>query len=114
MSTTNETAQYIPDKLRHPDRFAARRMFGEFGLYADGKMVALICDDRLYIKIAPASADLEPVCEKGEPYPRAKPHYLIDEGQLTTLPNLPAILLALAEAMPEKKPKSSPGRSRRN
>jgi TfoX/Sxy family transcriptional regulator of competence genes len=74
-------------------------MFGEFGLYADGKMVAVICDDRLYVKIAPASAKLESQCEKGEPYPRAKPHYLIDEGQLSTVPNLPAILFGLAEAM---------------
>lgn len=78
-------------------------MFGEFGLYADGKMVALICDDRFYVKIAAASAALEEQCEKGEPYPRAKPHYLIDEGQLSTIPSLPAILFGLAEAMPEKK-----------
>ena len=112
MATTNETAQFILGKLRHPDRFTARRMFGEFGLYADGKMVALICDDRLYIKIAAASAELEHLCEKGEPYPRAKPHYLIDEGQLSTFPNLPAILLALAETLPEKKTKTKPSKSR--
>lgn len=103
MATSKETAQFILSKLRHRERISAKRMFGEFGLYADGKMVAVICDDRLYVKIAPASAELENQCEKGEPYPRAKPHYLIDEGQLATIPNLPAILFALAEAMPEKK-----------
>src|SRR5688572_8875107 len=102
MATSNETAQFILSKLRHSERFTAKRMFGEYGLYADGKMVAVICDDRLYVKLAPPSAELEHQCEKGEPYPRAKPHYLIDEGQLSTLPNLPAILFALAEAMPEK------------
>ena len=96
MPTSKETAELILRKLRHPDRISAKRMFGEFGLYADGKMVAVICDDRLYVKIAPASQELEDQCEKGEPYPRAKPHYLVDEGQISTIPNLPAILFALA------------------
>lgn len=27
----------------------AREMFGEFGLFAEGKMVALICDYQLYV-----------------------------------------------------------------
>ncbi len=78
-------------------------MFGEFGFYADGKMVAVICDDRFYVKIARASKELDEQCEKGEPYPRAKPHYLIDEGQLSTITNLPAILINLAETLPAKK-----------
>jgi TfoX/Sxy family transcriptional regulator of competence genes len=99
MATSKETVEFILSKLRHPDRISAKKMFGEYGLYADGKMVAVICDDRLYVKIAPASEELEKQCEKGEPYPRAKPHYLIDEGQLSTIPNLAAILFGLAEAM---------------
>jgi TfoX/Sxy family transcriptional regulator of competence genes len=103
MATSKDTADFILNKLRHPDRFSARPMFGEFGFYADGKMVAVICDDRFYVKIAPASADLEDQCEKGEPYPRAKPHYLIDEGQLSTITSLPAILINLAETLPSKK-----------
>ena len=105
MATSKETAEFILGKLRHPDRILVKRMFGEFGLYADGKMVAVICDDRFYVKVAPASAELEDQCEKGEPYPRAKPHYLTDEGQLSTLPNLPAILFGLAEAVPVNKRK---------
>lgn len=103
MATANETVEFILGKLRHPDRFLARRMFGEFGLYADGKMVAVVCNDRLYVKVAPASAELEAMCEKGEPYPRAKLHYLVEESHLSTIPNLPAILLGMAEATPEKK-----------
>lgn len=50
---------------------------------------------------------LEDQCEKGEPYPRAKPHYLVDETQLSTIQNLPAILFALADATPAKTPKGT-------
>ena len=95
MATQKETVQFILEKLRDPKRFSARAMFGEYALYADGKVVALICDDRLYVKILPASAELEDLCEKGRPYPGAKPHYLVEEGQLSTLPNLAGILFSI-------------------
>jgi DNA transformation protein and related proteins len=103
MPTQKDTIEFILGKLRDRSRFSARAMFGEYALYADGKVVALVCDDLLYVKILPASKGLERLCEKGEPYPGAKPHYLVEEGQLSTIDSLPAILCALAEAIPEKK-----------
>lgn len=116
MATRPETANFILGKLRDAKRFTTRAMFGEYALYADGTVVALICDDRLYVKILPASNELETQCEKGEPYPGAKPHYLVDEGQLSTLPNLPAILVAIALARSRGKsaPRArKPSRSRK-
>src|SRR5687768_3675499 len=100
MATQKETIDFILAKLRDPKRFAARPMFGEYALYADGKVVALVCDDLLYVKILPAGRDLEPLCEKGNPYPGAKPHYIVDEGQLSTIDRLPAILTAIATSIP--------------
>lgn len=105
MSTSSTTVRTILAQLGHGARFQARPMFGEFGLYADGKFVAAICDEQLYVKILPASAPLESVCEKDSPYPGAKPHYLVDETLLLTRPDLADILLALAAALPAKKPK---------
>jgi TfoX/Sxy family transcriptional regulator of competence genes len=80
-------------------------MFGEYALYADGKVVALVCDDQLYVKILPASEALESVCEKGEPYPGAKPHYVVEEDQLSKLNDLPGILFDIADSLPAKKKK---------
>ena len=79
-------------------------MFGEFALYADGKVVALICDNQLYVKISPATARLGPVCDQDTPYPGAKPHYLVEEAQLNRLEALPQILLDLAKTLPAKRP----------
>ncbi len=103
MATQKETIEFILAKLRDARRFSARAMFGEYALYADGKVVALVCDNRLFVKIVPASGDLESLCEKGQPYPGARPHYLVEEGQLATLPNLPGILFSIAESLPVKK-----------
>jgi TfoX/Sxy family transcriptional regulator of competence genes len=105
MATQKETVEFILSKLRDRRRFSTRAMFGEYALYADGKVVALVCDDRLYVKILPASLALEPLCEKGEPFPGAKPHYIVDEGQIATLNELPAILFTIARSLPTKRAK---------
>ncbi len=107
MSTQKDTIEFILEKLRHPKRFAARAMFGEYALYADKRVVALVCDDQLFVKILPASAELEDVCEKGEPYPGARPHYIVEEEQLSKLEQLPAILFAIADSLPAKKKKKA-------
>jgi TfoX/Sxy family transcriptional regulator of competence genes len=103
MATSKQTIEFILEKLRGRGDFVARAMFGEYALYADGKVVGLICDNLFYVKIVTASNELEKVCEKGAPYPGAKPHYIVDEGQLVTIENLPSILNTIAVAAPEKK-----------
>ena len=107
MGTTRDTITYILEKLGHSTHFTTRPMFGEYTLYADQKVVALVCDDLLYVKICPASAALETECEKDAPYPGARPHYVVDDEQLDTIHNLPGILLAIAASLPAKKTKRS-------
>ena len=106
MATSKATVDFILARLAHFAPFSARPMFGEYALYADGKVVALICDNQLYVKILPASSPLQNLCDKDTPYPGAKPHYLVDEAQLTTIPNLAKILCAIAEALPARKKKN--------
>jgi TfoX/Sxy family transcriptional regulator of competence genes len=105
MATQKETIEFIIEKLGGYERFSSRAMFGEYALYADGKTVALVCDNLLYVKILPASIDLENLCEKDTPYEGAKPHYVIEEEQFSTMDNLPDILFAIAKSLPAKKPK---------
>lgn len=104
MATQKDTMEFILEKLRSP-RFAARSMFGEYALYADGKVVALVCDDQLFVKIQPESRELEDVCTKDTPYPGAKPHYLVEEEQLSQLPQLASILFDIAATRSKPKPK---------
>ena len=103
MPTQKSAIEFIVAKLGHAGEFSARAMFGEYALYAQGKVVALVCDDQLYVKIVPASAALAELCDKDAPYPGAKPHYLVEEAQLSTLPGLAGILLKIAESLPPKR-----------
>lgn len=77
MATKPEYAAYVCDQLRGAGEVAARKMFGEYGLYCDGKVIGLICDNQLFIKRTEAGAALMPGCPEGEPYKGAKPCLLI-------------------------------------
>lgn len=103
MATQRATVDFILKKLGDPTTFTVRAMFGEYALYASGKVVALICDDLLYVKIVPQSAELADACEQGPPYPGAKPHYIVAEDQLSDLNRLGEILREVARALPAKK-----------
>ena len=105
MSTQKETVGFILEKLGEPKKFSTRAMFGEYALYAEGKVVALICNDQLYVKILPQSAELESICDKDEAYPGSKKFYVVEEGMLSTLRHLPEILLDIAKSLPVPKKK---------
>lgn len=105
MATSKDTVEFILEKLRSPKRFSTRSMFGEYALYADGKVVGFICDDTLFVKILPASEELEALCEQGPAYPGSKLYYVVEEEDLTKIEQLPNILLAIAKSLPAKKAK---------
>lgn len=105
MSTQKETVEFILEKLGEPKRFAVRAMFGEYALYADQKVVGLVCNNQLYVKILPASAELEGVCDKDEAYPGSKQFYVVEESQLSQLSHLPDILFDIAKSLPVPKKK---------
>lgn len=110
MATQKETVEFILDKLGDK-RFTVRAMFGEYALYANGKVVGLICDDLLYVKILPPSAELENHCEKGNPYPGARLHYIVEEGMLDNS-DMASLLLDISASLPAKKKAAKKRRSR--
>lgn len=109
MGTSKSTAAFILEQLGRPERFAVKPMFGEFALYADGKAVAFICDDQLFVKIMPDSAMLEGRCEKAPAYPGSKDYYLVPEDLITGERQLPGIFLRMAEILPYPKGRKKKG-----
>ena len=51
MATKQSTIDYLLDQLSSVKNVRARKMFGEYALYCQEKVVALVCDDELYVKI---------------------------------------------------------------
>ncbi|WP_139826410.1 TfoX/Sxy family protein, partial [Derxia lacustris] len=49
MASQPSTVDFLLDTARLPG-LVAKRMFGEYALYLDGKVVGFICDDELFVK----------------------------------------------------------------
>jgi len=54
-------------------------MFGEYGIYADGKLFALICDNKLFVKPTEAGRAFISDVVEAPPYPGAKNSFLIED-----------------------------------
>lgn len=83
MATEQTTVDFILDQLISLGNVSARKMFGEYALYCDGKVVGLICDDTLYIKItAQGKSFVGKYYHEGNAYKGARPSMIIDEGRI--------------------------------
>ncbi len=83
MSTKQSTIDYILDQLVDRSRVSARKMFGEYALYCDGRVVALVCDDTLFVKITEEGKDfVGKHYKEGFAYKGAKASMVIDEDRI--------------------------------
>ena len=45
MASKIEFVEFMADQLREAGTITYKKMFGEYGLYCNGKIFAVICDD---------------------------------------------------------------------
>lgn len=104
MATNQKFVDFIIDQIDIPGQVTYRKMFGEYALYLGTKVIALICDNKLYIKPTDAGRAYMVEVIEAPPYPGAKPSFLISDklDDRTWLRNLVNIT---AEALPEPKEK---------
>lgn len=108
MASKQSTVDYILEQIVMAGAVSAKKMFGEYAVYCDGKVVALICDDQLFVKPTTAGRALIGDCETACPYPGAKPYLLIagdywdDSEYLSQLIKLTSAELPLPKPKPKK------------
>ena len=90
---------------------SARKMFGEYGVYCDGTLVALFCDNQLYVKPTVRGREFIQDPVEAPAYPGAKPSFLIEE-KLEDAPWLGQLIKLTAAELAAVPPKSK--RKRKN
>ena len=110
MASKREFVQFIADQLREAGMVTYRLMFGEYGLYCDGKLFALVCDDQLFIKITDAVMAKYPDLTQAPPYDGAKNYFLMDDPD--DREGLTALAVMTCQALPAPKAKKKKGASR--
>lgn len=72
--------EYVVDQIDPELAISYKRMFGEFGLFSDGRFFAVICDDQLFVKPTDAGRTfIGDELVEAPAYPGAKPSFRIDE-----------------------------------
>lgn len=105
MATDAEFMFYVHEQAGLGDDLTYRKMFGEYALYLDSKVVALVCDNSVFLRPTDAVRGMLESVEEGPPYPGARPHIVIDE-YLDDSDTLARLLRATARALPLPKPKT--------
>ena len=105
MSTDTDFIEYVHEQAGFGSRLTHKRMFGEYALYLDEKVVAFACDNSLLLKPTPEGKALLPRVTLGKPYPEAKDYYALDE-YLDDTDLLQRLIQATADALPTPKPKA--------
>ncbi len=103
MASKIEFVEFIVDQLREAGDITYKKMFGEYGLYCNGKIFAVICKDQFYIKVTQAGRKLCPDLSEAPPYEGAKNYFLVEDVDNREM--LTALVTATYGELPEPKPK---------
>ncbi|MCZ7555353.1 MAG: TfoX/Sxy family protein [Bacteroidia bacterium] len=79
MASDKQFVDFVTDQIRGAGEIVAKKMFGEYGVFSDGKIFGLICDNKLFIKATEAGRKYIGTVVEAPPYPGAKPSFLIGE-----------------------------------
>jgi len=106
MATSQSTIDYIIDQLSELPDIRSRKMFGEYALYHEDKVVALVCDDELFVKITPEGREfVGEHYEEGFPYEGAKPAMHISADLLEDRKFVSDLITITTKALPLPKSK---------
>ncbi|OWK30498.1 TfoX/Sxy family protein [Sphingomonas mucosissima] len=105
MATQQRTIDFLLEQAAGAGAVAAKPMFGEYGVYIDGKIIGSVCDDQLFVKpTILGRAYAKPVSE-APPYPGAKPQMLIEADRWDDAEWLGELLRVTAAELPTPKPR---------
>ncbi len=80
MSTSQDFVDFVAEQMSGAGAISKRKMMGEYVVYCQEKVIALICDNKLFIKPTDAGRNfLAGELVEAPPYPGAKNFFLIED-----------------------------------
>jgi len=102
MANDPEFIQYVCDQVDETCDLSYRHMFGGTTLYSKGKVVALICDNQLFVKPTEAGRSYIGNVTEAPAYEGSKNFFLI-EDELDDAEWLTELICRTEEALPQPK-----------
>ena len=113
MASDQKFVDYVIDQIQNAGEITAKNMFGEYGIYSNGKIFGLICDNKLFIKPTQSGRNFIKNVVESPPYEGAKPSFLINE-QIDDSEWLSELVRLSVRELPEPKPKKKKTPKARN
>ena len=104
MASDQKFVDYVIEQIENAGEITAKKMFGEYGIYSDGKIFALICDNKLFVKPTKSGREFIGDVVEAPPYKGAKPSLLIDD-KLDDREWLSELVRISVKELPPPKPK---------
>lgn len=104
MASDQSFVEFVAEQIKDAGTISYRKMFGEYAVYLNGKVVILVCDNRVFVKPTEAGKIFIGDCQTALPYPHAKPHILADDI-LDDRERMCELVRITAEELPDPKPK---------
>lgn len=103
MASDKNFVAFVLDQIDNAGKITAKNMFGEYALFSDKKIFALICDNKLFIKPTEAGRTFIKDVVEEPPYPGAKMSFLIEE-KIEDREWLSELIRISLKELPEPKP----------
>ncbi len=105
MPTDFSTVKILLEQMQGAGAVTAKHLFGEYGIWCDGKMVALVCDDILFLKPTTAGRAMTEGFAEEPPYLGAKPNIVIPSDRCEDREWMAALIRITTAELPAPKPK---------
>lgn len=115
MASDASFAEFVADQLGDAGHITTRKMFGEYAVYCNDLVVALICDNQLFVKPTEAGRAYAGELPTAPPYPGAK-LYLLIENQVEDRAWMAGLIRATVQGLLKSKAKPTtkrPARTRK-
>jgi TfoX/Sxy family transcriptional regulator of competence genes len=104
MSSDENFVKFIVDQIENAGEISYKKMFGEYAIYCGDKIVALVCDDQLFVKPTVGGRSFIDEVVEAPPYPGAKSSFLI-EDKFEDKEWISNLIRITAKELPMPKPK---------
>ncbi|MBR1798471.1 MAG: TfoX/Sxy family protein [Bacteroidales bacterium] len=105
MASNTDFVQYIADQCSKAGEIGVKKMFGDYGIYCNGKLFGLICDNRFYVKPTDAGRKQLKTEELRPPYQGAKKYFYI--ADVDDHDYLSSLVCETCKALPKPKKKKA-------
>ena len=104
MGSDHSFVDFVGAQMEDAGEITSRMMFGGCTIYCDRKVVALVCDDQLFVKPTEAGKSFIGNVVEAPPYTGAKSYFLIEE-KLEDKEWIAGLIKKTAEELPLPKPR---------